>query len=194
MMEMIGYMNGRILNKTIVALSICMMCTITTTAQVNWTTVDKMGELNYKENKKLGFIDLYTTWCGWCKKLDNETFANDTVARILNKYYYAAKFDAETKDEVKWKGMVYRNPDLTKKTIHSFTKHIIIGKISFPTTVVLDKNMNVINVLPGYFPPKDFVMILWYFVNDNYKKYPFENFRDVFETQIRPKMNKDLGY
>jgi thioredoxin-related protein len=60
--------------------------------------------------------------------------------------------------------------------------------------VVLDKQMNVINVLPGYFPPKDFVMVLWYFVNDNYKKYPFEDFRDVFESQLRPKMNKLLGY
>ena len=186
-------MNGKN-NKKIITCVVFMFLAVAATAQVNWTTVDKMGSIDLKENNKLGFIDFYTTWCGWCKKLDTETFRNDTVARILNKYYHAARFDAESKDDVEWKDDVYKNPDLTKKMIHSFTKHIIIGKISFPTTVVLDKQMNVINVLPGYFPPKDFVMILWYFVNDNYRKYPFEDFRDVFEKQIRPKMNKDLGY
>ena len=163
-------------------------------AQVEWTTVEEMGSLDYKKNDKLGFIDFSTSWCGWCKKLDKETFANDTVARILNKYYHAAKFDAESKDDVKWKNDIYKNPDLTKRTIHSFTKHIIIGKITFPTTVVLDRQMNVINVLPGFYPAKDFVKVLWYFVDDNYKKHNFESFLADFDSKFRPEMNKKLGY
>lgn len=186
-------MNGKKL-KRLLLVAMAIVASLPTTAQVQWTTVEKMGSIDTEENNKLGFIDFYTSWCSWCRQLDNVTFANDTVARILNKYYHAAKFDAESKDDIEWKGDVFKNPDLTKKTIHSFTKHIIIGKISYPTTVVLDKQMNVINVLPGYFPPKDFVMVLWYFVNDNYKKYPFEDFQVVFETQLRPKMNKSLGY
>lgn len=186
-------MNGNN-NKKIAVWVVSMMLAVAASAQVNWTTVDKLGSLDLKENNKLGFIDFYTTWCGWCKKLDSDTFANDTVARILNKYYHAARFDTESKDDVTWKGDVYKTPDPTKKMVHSFTKKIIIGKVSYPTTVVLDKQMNVINVLPGYFAPKDFVMILWYFVNDNYRKYPFEDFRDAFEKQIRPRMNKDLGF
>lgn len=30
-----------------------------------------------RSNKKLVFVDAYTDWCGWCKKLDRTTF-NDT--------------------------------------------------------------------------------------------------------------------
>lgn len=193
-MKTTGFMNGKNIKKIALAAVVVLLSVAPLKAQVEWTTIDEMGSIDLKENNKLGFIDFYTTWCGRCKKLDSDTFTNDTVARILNKYYMAAKVDAETKDDITWKGIVYKNPDLTRKTTHSFVKHIIIGKISYPTTVVLDKHMNVINVLPGYFSPKDFVKVLWYFVNDNYKKYPFENYNDVFESQIRPKMNKDLGY
>ena len=100
-------MNGNN-NKKIAVWVVSMMLAVAASAQVNWTTVEKLGSLDLKENNKLGFIDFYTTWCGWCKKLDSDTFANDTVARILNKYYHAARFDAESKDDVTWKGDVYK--------------------------------------------------------------------------------------
>ena len=132
-------MNGKNIKKIALAAVVVLLSVAPLKAQVEWTTIDEMGSIDLKENNKLGFIDFYTTWCGWCKKLDSDTFTNDTVARILNKYYIAAKVDAETKDDITWKDVVYKNPDLTRKTTHSFVKHIIIGKISYPTTVVLDK-------------------------------------------------------
>ena len=116
-------MNGKKL-KRLLLVAMLVGASLPMTAQVQWTTVEKMGSIDTKENNKLGFIDFYTSWCDWCRQLDNTTFANDTVARILNKYYHAAKFDAESKDNVKWKGDVFKNPDLTKKTIHSFTKQL----------------------------------------------------------------------
>lgn len=188
-----GLMYGKTI-AVVILMVVFQLSVFSLNAQVEWTTVEEMGSLDYKKNEKLGFIDFSTSWCGWCKKLDKETFANDTVARILNKYYHAAKFDAESKDDVKWKNDIYKNPDLTKRTIHSFTKHIIIGKITFPTTVVLDRQMNVINVLPGFYPAKDFVKVLWYFVDDNYKKLNFESFLADFDSKFRPEMNKKLGY
>ena len=31
-------------------------------------------------------IDLYTYWCGWCKRMDKTTFEDQAVAKYLNEY------------------------------------------------------------------------------------------------------------
>jgi thiol:disulfide interchange protein len=33
-----------------------------------------------KSEKRLLLVDVYTDWCGWCKKLDGEVFSNARVA------------------------------------------------------------------------------------------------------------------
>ena len=40
-------------------------------------------------------IDMYTNWCGPCKLLDRNTFANKDVVKYINDNFYAVKFNAE---------------------------------------------------------------------------------------------------
>jgi thioredoxin 1 len=49
-----------------------------------------------KENK-LVFIDFWTTWCGWCKKLDKDTYTDARVIAALNEHFVCLSVDAETK-------------------------------------------------------------------------------------------------
>ena len=35
---------------------------------INWMTWEEAVEANEKRAKKI-FIDFYTNWCGWCKKI-----------------------------------------------------------------------------------------------------------------------------
>lgn len=35
------------------------------------------------------------SWCGWCKKLKNETLTDTTVIRILNEHYNAVNIDPD---------------------------------------------------------------------------------------------------
>lgn len=48
--------------------------------------INKAAKLN-----KMIFIDCYTTWCGPCKKMDNEVFSNDTVGQFMNENYLSIK-------------------------------------------------------------------------------------------------------
>ena len=34
-------------------------------------------------NPRKYFIDVYTDWCGWCKKMDKDTFQNPEVAAYM---------------------------------------------------------------------------------------------------------------
>ena len=48
-----------------------------------------------KQENKLVFVDLYTTWCGPCKKMAAETFPQQTVGDYFNKNFVNYKIDAE---------------------------------------------------------------------------------------------------
>ena len=66
-----------------------------TTEGINWMTWDEANAANKVTPKKI-FIDIYTDWCGWCKKMDKSTFQDASVIEALNKDFYAVKFDALT--------------------------------------------------------------------------------------------------
>jgi thiol-disulfide isomerase/thioredoxin len=49
-----------------------------------------------KASNKIIFIDFWTTWCGWCKRMDKDTFSDDTVAAEM-KDIICLSIDAESK-------------------------------------------------------------------------------------------------
>lgn len=51
-------------------------------------------ELAKKSGKPI-FLDAYTDWCGWCKVMDKETFANAEVAKVMNAAFVNVKMDME---------------------------------------------------------------------------------------------------
>lgn len=65
-------------------------------------------------------MDCYTDWCKWCKVLDEKSFSNDTIARILNYYFYPVKFDAEGQENLTINGEEYKST-LNKKVVKEHT-------------------------------------------------------------------------
>jgi len=48
-----------------------------------------------KKSNKLIFVDVYTDWCGPCKRMDALIFTDPKVSEVLNAYYIPYKADAE---------------------------------------------------------------------------------------------------
>ena len=51
-----------------------------------------------RKDKKLVMVDVYTDWCGWCKKLDADTYSDPKVVKQADQFV-AVKVDAEDKKE-----------------------------------------------------------------------------------------------
>lgn len=129
---------------------------------IQWISVEELEQKMKKEPRKVIF-DFYTDWCGWCKVMDKKTFSNKELARYVNKYYYAVKFNAESKAPLTFMGKTYEYVPEYKS--HRFAAEMMSGKMSYPTTVIAGKNMAYVNPIPGYQRLDQMETLLKYFVS-----------------------------
>lgn len=119
------------------------------------------------ENKRI-VIDVYTDWCGWCKKMDAEAYSNSEVKKLLEDNFVLYKLDAEGKNKVTYNGKQYTEEELS----------YYFEVFSFPTTVFLEPDGKLINFsydnypmknVPGYIKTDEFKKLLIYFKDGKYK-------------------------
>jgi uncharacterized protein YyaL (SSP411 family) len=62
--------------------------------QIQWLGFQEGYDKAVKEKKPI-IIDMYTDWCGYCKKMDKKTFNNASVVDSVHKYFIPVKFNPE---------------------------------------------------------------------------------------------------
>jgi len=148
---------------------------------LNWISWDEAIELNKKEKKKI-LLDVFTYWCGWCKKMDTETFTNPYLAKYLNDNYYLVKFDAESKEPLQYKGKEFRYVRTSKGGHHEVAEEFLRGHLSFPSIVFLDENLDIIQPIPGFRDAEELLMISSYFGSSKYKETPWSVYQKDFKV------------
>lgn len=143
---------------------------------VRWYTWEQAAELQKKEKRKI-FVDVYTGWCGWCKRMDATTFSNPDIAKMLNEKYYAVKLDAEQKDDIVFQGHVFKYAKSGPGGYNELATSLLNEKMSFPTTVFLDEEYKLIQILPGYQDAPMFKLIAKYFGENHYKNTSWDEFQ-----------------
>ena len=88
--------------------------------KVQWISVAEL-QRTYSKDPRPIIVDVYTSWCGWCKVMDKETYRNTKVADYINEHFYAVKLDAETKEVFDWNGKQYRYNDAYQSNELQFT-------------------------------------------------------------------------
>lgn len=51
-----------------------------------------------KKDKKLVFVDAYTTWCGPCKLMAKKVFTEESVGKYYNENFVNLKLDMESSE------------------------------------------------------------------------------------------------
>ncbi len=134
---------------------------------LKWISFEEAVILQAKEPRKV-LIDVYTDWCGWCKKMDKYTYTDESVIKNLETNYYLVRFNAEQKEDIVYKDKVFKFK--TEYKANELAVSLLNGQMSYPSTVFLDENMNMLTVVPGYLTPKDLNPILKYFGENIYRE------------------------
>lgn len=149
--------------------------------EIEWMTWEEAMHKNEVEPRKF-FVDIYTDWCTWCKKMDVATFQQEEVAAYLNANYYPIKFDGETKRTIKIKDKEYKFVKNGRHGHHTLAAALTQGKLSYPTVVFLDEDLRLIQSLQGFYGPEEFRMFCAYYANDYYKTTPWRKFASNYSN------------
>ncbi len=149
-------------------------------AEIEWITFEEAIELTKKNPKKV-FIDVYTDWCGWCKRMDAITFNHPEVKKMMTKNFYMVKLDGEQKEEITFKGNTFKFVPNGRRGYHELAAALMQGKMSYPTVIFMDENMNMIQAIPGFRQPQEFYKIGKYIGEDHHKSTPWPEFEKSVE-------------
>jgi thiol:disulfide interchange protein len=83
-----------------------------------------------KSEGKLVIVDVYTDWCGWCKKMDRNIYSDPSIVELSEREVFI-KLNAEDSSQ----GQAFAEQMRVK---------------GYPTTIILDGNGNVLDVARGY--------------------------------------------
>ena len=138
--------------------------------EINWITWSEAVEKTSEDkNPKKIFVDVYTNWCGWCKKMDKETFSDPEVSSYMNEHFYMVKMNAELKDDIIYNGKTFKYVKQSRRGYHELAAALLQGKMSYPTVVFLNEKQEILSPVQGYQEPETFIEIARYFGSDIYK-------------------------
>ena len=131
---------------------------------IQWMTFE---EAVAKSDSKPGkiFIDIYTSWCGWCKKMDKSTFSEPEVIDFINTNFYAVKLDAETKDTIHFRDKVFKYVSEYKS--NELAISLLGGKMGYPSYVLLDERFAMMTPPVQSYLTKEQIMPILRFYGEN---------------------------
>ena len=151
--------------------------------EVKWLSFEEALELN-KKNPKPIMIDMYTDWCGWCKKMDKTTYKNQVIVDYINQNFYAIKMDGEGKKDITFKNHTFKFKNEGRRGYHELAAALMAGKMSYPTTIFMNQKEELLDKIPGYLDSKTMEKVLAYFAKDKYKTEKWAEFDKNFKSQL----------
>jgi len=139
----------------------------TSSLTLNWFSYNEGLALAERENKYV-LIDFYTDWCGYCKKMDEETYSKEEVIKILNDNFVVIKINAESDDKV-----IENEKEITERELAKLYQ--VTG---YPTTWFLESDHSRVAPLPGYVTTEQFIPVLNYIGEGWHKSISFKEYME----------------
>ena len=105
------------------------------------------------KTKKILLVDAYTDWCGWCKRMDIDTYTNPDVIKKINEFFIPVKFNPEIKKMYKLDDQVLSPQQLYAQLTRG-------ESTGYPTIYYIFTNKKSVFIDAGYKSPEDLLKIL----------------------------------
>lgn len=121
--------------------------------KIHWIKFEEAVELNKKEPKKF-MVYIYSDNCGWCRKMERETFFDSAVIDYLRRHYHPVKLNKDIKRKIQYenRSFTYLPVDPESKTggYHELVALLLEGRLAFPSIAYLNEDMIYLGVERGY--------------------------------------------
>lgn len=110
---------------------------------LRWTSFEHLTDSLRKERRPV-LVFIHTDWCTYCKMMELRTFSDATVASKLQEKFYCVRLNAEETQPITFLQRTYKfKPTGVKTGVHELAQVLGTekGKLSYPTTVFFDQNL-----------------------------------------------------
>lgn len=143
--------------------------------KIEWLTWEECFEKNAKIPKKI-FVDVMTSWCGVCKKMDKTTMQDSAIVNYISTHFYAVKFDAETEDTIRFNGNDFEFISDGKRGVNKLAIALLNSQLGFPSFVFLDEEYSRVLLYQGYKNAKQLHKALRFTNEEKYMSSSWEAF------------------
>ena len=136
------------------------------TTKIIWHPYD-VGLKLAKESGKHIVVNFTAKWCGYCKKMEKETFSMPEVIKFLNTNFVCIKVDGDSKNELNVSGYKITEQNLARN------EYRVTG---YPTFWFLKSTSERIGPVTGYQPTDRYLDMLYFVKDDIYQKMTFNDY------------------
>ncbi len=104
------------------------------------------------ESNRPVLVDVYTDWCGWCKRMDADVYSKPAVRDYLSQHFVLVRLNAESAASARYQGETTTMQNLASR----------FRVTGYPTTIFLKSGGDHIANVPGYVPADRFLLLLHY--------------------------------
>lgn len=149
---------------------------------INWIDIQDL-EAAMAVEKRPVLLDFYTSWCGWCKRMDKTTFIDSRLIAYVNQNYYAVKFNAEQKEVVNYRGQEFNFVAQGRRGYNELAAGFLKGQMSYPTLVILNTDLEILQNFRGYRTADELMPILTYLGEQIYTSKTWDVFIEEWDGE-----------
>jgi thioredoxin-related protein len=97
-------------------------------------------------------VDVYTDWCGWCRRMDKDVYSREDVRDYIARRFVTVRLDAESTNPASYSDRRYTESSLAAR----------FRVTGYPTTIFLKPDGEHLVNVPGYVAADRFLLLLQY--------------------------------